>query len=150
MAYAESYAKTSKKWGPAVWKGREMWKKVVPRDYRGGAAVHLINPSITPPGVTTASMAAHIHELGPGEHTNPHRHMNEAIIYIVSGRGHSVIDGTKYEWEEGDLLCVPPMAEHAHYNADSGKPARYLAVTNNPLMESLRIERKVESKLGEI
>jgi len=39
-----------------------------------------------------------------------HRHTVEAVIYILQGKGHSVIDGIKYPWEAGDLICVPVFA----------------------------------------
>src|SRR6266849_11030033 len=33
----------------------------------------------------------HISEIKPGGHNKKHRHMNEAIIYILVGRGHSMV-----------------------------------------------------------
>lgn len=87
---------------------------------------------------------AHISELPPGGCSKKHRHINEAIIYILSGKGYTIIhkEGEpekKYEWEEGDLLSVPLFAWHQHFNADPNKPARYLAITNVPLMKMLKV-----------
>ena len=45
-----------------------------------------------------------------------HRHTVEAVIYIHQGHGYSVIDGVKYLWEAGDLICVPVFAWHRHHN----------------------------------
>ena len=41
-----------------------------------------------------------------------HRHTVEAVIYILQGKGYSVIDGIKYPWEAGDMICVPVFAWH--------------------------------------
>lgn len=85
---------------------------------------------------------AHVSELPPGGHNREHRHRNEAIIYILAGRGHSDIEtmeGEKHriDWSEGDILSPPLNAWHVHHNDDPDQPARYLAITNVPLMESL-------------
>jgi gentisate 1,2-dioxygenase len=90
---------------------------------------------------------AHISEIPPGGHNNRHRHMNEAIIYILSGRGHSIIqppDGPeqRLDWEEGDLFSPPLNWWHQHFNDDPDKPARYLAITNVALMTRLGLFTK--------
>lgn len=90
----------------------------------------------------THVLNAHISELQPGGKSRKHRHSNEAIIYIIAGRGYSILqngDGPemRVDWEEGDLLAIPAMWWHQHFNGDSETPARYLAVKNVPLMEKL-------------
>ena len=35
------------------------------------------------------------------------------------GRGYDIHDGTRWDWERGDLISIPAMAEHQHFNADS-------------------------------
>ncbi len=85
---------------------------------------------------------AHISEIPPGGNNNMHRHVNEAIIYILYGRGYSIIEEegqepVKIEWSEGDLFSPPLRAWHQHFNGDPDKPARYLAITNVPLMTAL-------------
>lgn len=61
-----------------------------------------------------------------------HRHTVEAVIYWVAGRGHSIIDGVRYDWEAGDLICVPMFAWHRHVN-DGDDWAIYVASTTGPL-----------------
>lgn len=85
---------------------------------------------------------AHVSELPPGGHNREHRHMNEAIIYVLAGRGHSDIEtesGERHriDWSEGDVFSPPLNAWHIHHNDDPDRPARYLAITNVPLMEAL-------------
>ena len=50
-----------------------------------------------------------------------HRHQGGLPIYIVSGKGYSIIDGVRYDWKKGDLLIMPfkPLGcEHQHFSED--------------------------------
>jgi mannose-6-phosphate isomerase-like protein (cupin superfamily) len=60
-----------------------------------------------------------------------HRHTVEAVIYIHQGHGYSVIDGVKYPWEAGDIICVPVFAWHRHHN-ESQEDLIYFAATTGP------------------
>ena len=96
------------------------------------------------------TIEAHISEIPPGGHSKKHRHMNEAIIYVVSGRGYSTIqeEGEEeivVEWEEGDMFSPPLNAWHQHFNSDPEISARYLAVTNIGLMESIGVFSKEQA-----
>ncbi|MEE9145020.1 MAG: cupin domain-containing protein [Candidatus Binatia bacterium] len=56
---------------------------------------------------------------GPGEYGGKHAHM-EAIIYILEGEGHSIIDDKKVPWKKGSLLHVQgPQTPHQHFNTGS-------------------------------
>ena len=108
---------------------------VIQRKLRGSSGAHFALAG-------NRTIDAHVSELPPGGNNHMHRHMNEAIIYILTGRGYSIIEEegkepVKIEWEAGDLLSPPLMAWHQHFNSDPEKPARYLAITNVPLMSAL-------------
>jgi quercetin dioxygenase-like cupin family protein len=62
-------------------------------------------------------------------HTGSHRHTHtEAMLYVLEGRGHSMIDGRRYDWEAGDAVHVPPrMTSHEHFN-DSDARTRTLRI----------------------
>ncbi len=99
------------------------------------------------------TLDAHISEIPPGGHNKMHRHVNEAIIYILSGRGYSIIQREgdqpmRVDWEEGDMFSPPLFAWHQHFNAQTERPARYLAVTNVPLMLRLNLFRKEQKVEG--
>jgi len=96
------------------------------------------------------TIEAHISEIPPGGHNKKHRHVNEAIIYILSGRGYSTIQAEgrpeeRYDWEEGDLFSPPLNAWHQHFNSDPEKSARYLAMTNVGLMTKLGLFSKEQA-----
>ncbi|HSM70641.1 MAG TPA: cupin domain-containing protein [Anaerolineales bacterium] len=97
----------------------------------------------------TKAMEAHISEIPPGEHKRAHRHFHEALIYIVRGKGYSLIWGEgeeprKYEWSEGDLISIPVWYWHQHFNTDLREPVRYLAITNINHMDALGFFRHEE------
>lgn len=61
-----------------------------------------------------------------------HRHTVEAVIHWLRGKGYSIIDGQRYDWEAGDFVCVPVFAWHRHVNTGA-EPALHVASTTGPL-----------------
>jgi len=90
------------------------------------------------------TMNIHLSEILPGKSNRYHKHHNEAAIYIIEGKGYSLIQGKKYEWEAGDFLYVPPMNWHAHYNTGE-KRVLWMGITNKRLLNFLGLDRKIES-----
>jgi gentisate 1,2-dioxygenase len=66
-------------------------------------------------------------EIPAGSRSGKHRHMTEEQILIIAGHGHNVHDGRRWEWERGDLVSIPAMAEHQHFNAGPDRPALLLS-----------------------
>lgn len=65
-------------------------------------------------------------------HSGKHVHMGGANIFILRGRGYTVVNGVRYDWSEGDLICLPLTiggVEHQHFNLDN-KPSRWVALIN--------------------
>ena len=59
-----------------------------------------------------------------------HRHQGGLIIYVIDGKGYSVVDGERCDWEKGDLVLLPmrpPGVEHQHFNTDPDKPSVWMA-----------------------
>ena len=88
----------------------------------------------------TKNLDATVHELAPGLYQSRHRHGGEAWLYVVSGRGHSEVDGIDYPWEAGDLIVVDHWSWHQHFNDDKEKTARLIRVHNfDALYDMMRI-----------
>ena len=75
-------------------------------------------------------------EEGQAWKTLGHRHTVEAVIYWLSGHGYSIIDGVRYDWKAGDVVCVPMFAWHRHVNT-SDDFLDYAASTTGPLSMGL-------------
>lgn len=86
-------------------------------------------------GVPTRVVDCRIVEIPPEGKTSAHRHSFDSIMFIIDGRGSTIIDGTRYEWQKWDALHLPVWSWHSHTNTDERKPARYLTLTTAPLME---------------
>jgi mannose-6-phosphate isomerase-like protein (cupin superfamily) len=99
----------------------------------------------------------HLSELPPGAASVKHRHTTEAVLYIVSGRGHTTVGyddqpEERIDWSEGDLLGIPLWAWHQHFNDSATDVARYLAVQDTFMIKHLglhQIERHPDSPAGE-
>lgn len=75
--------------------------------------------------------------LDPGQTTSRHRHNYETILYVLEGRGHTVVEGHRVDWRAGDAVYIPVWAWHHHVNASASERARYVACENAPLMQNL-------------
>lgn len=62
--------------------------------------------------------------ISPGGRNGGHRHFMEAIFYILEGEGYEIHDGIRYDWESGDVMCVPTYCVHQHFNRSQDKSAR--------------------------
>ena len=102
--------------------------------FGGNAAfVNLADPFLT---------SAVVLEIPPGKTLKPVRHMFETWVYIVAGRGETLIkqDGHQDQtvvWRERSLFGPPLNTTYQHRNLDSEKPARILMITNAPLTLNL-------------
>ncbi|HKY50360.1 MAG TPA: cupin domain-containing protein [Candidatus Limnocylindria bacterium] len=74
-----------------------------------------------------AAAMTNIFEEAP--HSGSHKHTHtEAMLYVLEGRGYSIVDGERYDWEAGDAVHVPPrMTTHEHFN-DSDARTRTLRI----------------------
>lgn len=66
-------------------------------------------------------------EIEPGGSSGKHRHIFEELLLVVDGHGHDTHEATRQEWSAGDLICLPAMTEHQHFN-DGDKPAHLVSV----------------------
>ncbi len=114
-----------------IWvEGREPYRTTFIVDPRIGWNNHAIRFWIRslPPG----------DEEGGGWKTLGHRHTVEAVIYILEGKGHSIIDNVRHDWEAGDFICVPIFAWHRHINSGTTDVV-YSACTSGPMSMGMGI-----------
>jgi mannose-6-phosphate isomerase-like protein (cupin superfamily) len=71
-------------------------------------------------------------------HSGKHRHQGGLVIYVIEGRGYSVVDGERVDWEAGDLLLLPIKkggVEHQHFNANPGSECHWVAFSYMPFFD---------------
>lgn len=52
-------------------------------------------------------------EVESGAEVPAHAHENEQIMHVLEGRFSFCLDGTTREYGPGDLVLIPPHAEHS-------------------------------------
>jgi len=76
-----------------------------------------------------------------------HRHQGGLVIYVLDGKGYSIVEGQRMDWEKGDLVLLPlnpEEVEHQHFNLDPEKPALWAAFIHIPIQEYLASDLKQE------
>jgi hypothetical protein len=72
------------------------------------------------------------------KHGGNHIHQGGLPLFVLAGKGYTVVDGVRYDWEEGDLILLPIKpdgCEHQHFNEDPDKPAEWIAFIFKPLRD---------------
>jgi gentisate 1,2-dioxygenase len=86
---------------------------------------------------TTPTIWASIQYILPGEIATAHRHTASALRFIMQGRGaDTIVDGERYEMNEGDLVLTPAWAWHDHEHKGS-EPMIWLDVLDISLVRSM-------------
>jgi gentisate 1,2-dioxygenase len=120
--------------GPSIVRKADLKWETTSMASRSALVMH---PKIS--GSVAQSLMAFLTEIPPGGKSGRHRHNSEAIIYILQGRGYSIFDEIRHDWEAGDTISPPANQWHQHFNSDSKEPVVIFAVTNNPLLEAMGI-----------
>ncbi|MFC2003068.1 cupin domain-containing protein [Chloroflexota bacterium] len=79
------------------------------------------------------TMELFVHELRT--HSGRHTHQGGLAIFVLEGKGYTIVDGVRYDWEAGDAILLPVKpggCEHQHFNLDT-KPSRWLALSPETL-----------------
>ena len=105
-----------------------------------GVLMEYVNPVTHGPVMQT--MGASMQMLRPGEHTKAHRHTGSFLYHVAKGRGHSIINGKRYDWQERDIFCVPSWAWHEHVNGASSDDACLFCLSDLPVMRALGLYRE--------
>lgn len=117
--------------------GRSLIRKgeirLEPSSHSGVYIGRIIGPET---GFFNATTTLDMHHIPPGANTGLHRH-DDTVMLVLTGRGHSLIDGVKYGWEPGDSIHIKPGVWHQHWNT-SEEPANILAAKATPLLNWLR------------
>jgi gentisate 1,2-dioxygenase len=101
-------------------------------------ALEYINPHTGGPLMPT--LACWVQLIRPGVRTRAHRQTGSAVYLAFRGRGYSVIDGQRFDWEPGDLFVVPTWAWHEHASRDG--EAVLFSVHDTPVMRALGLYRE--------
>ena len=111
---------------------------------RQGMLKHLINEGMN---TRMETVDAYMQIVPPGSKSGKHRHLAEECLYVLEGRGYDLHQDcdveitdtyhwkpqdqvSKWEYEAGDVIYVPPNTIHQHFNADPERPVRPISTIN--------------------
>jgi gentisate 1,2-dioxygenase len=96
-------------------------------------ALEYVNP--TTGGSVLPTIGCRAQLIRRGVRTKAHRHTSSAVYHVFEGRGYSVINGRRFNWERGDIFVVPEWAWHEHAAADG--EAFLFSVHDGPILMPL-------------
>ena len=88
------------------------------------------------------SLIFYVQEIPGGSRSGKQKHQGNIMMFILEGRGSTVIDDQRHDWEAGDCVVFPVKRKGVtfqHFNADRDLPARFLAAEPN-LVDSLGVD----------
>lgn len=77
--------------------------------------------------------------LRPGEKTQPLRQTASLLVAPFSGKGHSIIDGERFDWKEFDTLAVPGGTWCEHHNDSPTEPVYFFVASDEPTLKKLAL-----------
>jgi len=90
-------------------------------------------------GPIMPTIGARLELLKSNETTRPRRHTGSVICQVAKGRGWSLIDGKRFEWEEKDIFCLPSWSLHQH---GASEEAVLFSFNDFPAMKALGLYRE--------
>jgi quercetin dioxygenase-like cupin family protein len=120
--------RANRKTAMQVVKGSELPQEV----NKQGLMRWYLHPSITDTTLTT--LMFYEQEIPPGSRSGKFKFQGEQVIYILEGKGYTLVDGVKHHWQAGDVLNLPirkPGIIVQHVNEDPVVPAKFVAAEPN-------------------
>jgi gentisate 1,2-dioxygenase len=99
-----------------------------------------VDPTTGQPVFKTITFFAQM--LRPGEKTLPLRQTASLLVAPFRGKGHSIVDGQRFDWKEFDTLAVPGGAWCEHVNGSDKDPVFLFVASDEPTLKALAFYKK--------
>jgi gentisate 1,2-dioxygenase len=111
---------------------------------RQGKMKWFLHPALN----TTAirSMIVFEQEIPAGGRSGAQKTPGGSVLYILEGKGYTLLDGVRHDWQAEDLVNIPIRAQGVvvqHVNADPRRPVRFVSADLN-LVDILGVDRGAE------
>jgi gentisate 1,2-dioxygenase len=80
--------------------------------------------------------------LRPGERSLPARQTSNLLVAPFEGKGHSVVDGQRFDWKEFDTLAIPGGSWYEHANGSDKDPVCLFIASDEPTLKKLDLYKK--------
>lgn len=116
------------KTGKVIVKGRE-----IPWEFnRQGKMRWYLHPDIH--DTVSRCMLVRVQEIPPQSRSGRVKFQGGQVIYIIKGKGYTLLDGVKHPWQAGDVVQLPLRPNGVifqHVNEDAETPVQLIAVEPN-------------------
>ena len=92
-------------------------------------------------GPVLPTMSCRVQMIRKGETLRAKRVTGSSIFYVKQGRGRSVINGERFDWESGDIVALPSWAQHDYANTGA-EDAILFSISDRPVLEALGFYRE--------
>ena len=121
-------------------KGRDLpWE-----NNRQGRMKWFLHPALD--NTSIRSMIVFEGEIPPGGRTGAQKTPGGSVLYILQGKGYTLLDGERHDWQAEDLVNIPIRAQGVvvqHVNTDPNRPVRFVSADLN-LADILGVDRGAE------
>jgi len=145
MAWSKPYSPLFKyEWAP-TYDALTKYARATDGSPFDGVMMEYVNPHTGGPVMQT--IGASMQLLRPGERTRAHRQTGSFVYQCAKGKGWSIINGQRFDWQERDIFVVPAWMYHEHANASDSEDACLFTFNDLPVMRALGLYR--EEAFGE-
>jgi quercetin dioxygenase-like cupin family protein len=121
-------------------KGRDLrWES-----NRQGKMKWFLHPALN--STSIRSMIVFEQEIPAGGRSGAQKTPGGSVLYILEGKGFTLLDGERHDWQAEDLVNIPIRAGGVvvqHVNADPLRPVRFISADLN-LVDILGVDRGAE------
>jgi gentisate 1,2-dioxygenase len=128
--------------GKGAWliKGRDLpWE-----NNRQGKMKWFLHPALD--NTAIRSMIVFEQEIPPGGRSGAQKTPGGSVLYILEGKGYTLLDGVRHDWQAEDLVNIPIRREGVvvqHVNTNPRRPVRFVSADLN-LVDILGVDRGAE------
>lgn len=118
-------------------------------DPHDGLMVEYIDPTTGQPVFKTITFFVQM--LQPGQKTLPVKTTSSLLVSPFEGKGHSIVNGQKFDWNQFDTLAIPGGSWFEHANDSSKDPLFLFVASDEPTLQKLALYKKwAKSASGEV
>jgi gentisate 1,2-dioxygenase len=109
-------------------------------DPHDGLTVEYVDPTSGGPVFKTITFFAQM--LHPGQQTLPVKTTSSLLVSPFEGKGYSIVDGKRYDWNEFDTLAIPGGSWFEHNNTSDKDPLFLFVASDEPTLKKLDLYKK--------
>ncbi|MDQ0317418.1 cupin domain-containing protein [Amorphus orientalis] len=84
----------------------------------------------------------YVQMLRPGEKTLPQRETASLLLAPFRGKGYSIIDGDRHNWDQFDTIAIPGGCWVEHVNESPTEPVIFFGATDAPTQKALLLYKR--------